>query len=333
LKLGRAARKQLDELIAGAAPFTGDFFRSVAFQYFHPERVSSGEGTLFNGGRFVPVGAKAFYASLEEETAMRDVMARKRALVGRVEDAIALICHEADARNAHGGAVYTAMWMPAGVRAIGSLFHVRFPCESRDIPKCLSALAGFSHHSDSGQRTLEEIGHAVQVDIWAQFTLTLCSGEHTDQRLTLCPPSLLDNSSHVSVPVVELADCIHSHTTFSAGQVISLGEANECISQGGESGARLFQFHIDGVNTLSDVHLERFQEQLPLIAKGVIHALSADLHDAHQFIGGRGGKALLTKQAYGFSKCLVLIELLRTSHSPSIWASSLSIMRRNRRRW
>src|SRR5258708_8101653 len=206
--------------------------------------------------------------------------------------------------------------LAAGVRQFGRLFRVRFSCESRDIPKCLSALAGFSHHSDSGQRTLEEIRHAVQGDVWAQFTLALCSGEHMDQRLTLCPPSLLDNSSHVSVPVVELAESIHSHPTFSAGQVISFGEANECISQGGESRARLFQFDIDGANTLSDVPLQRFQEQLPLVAKGVIHALSADIHDAHQFIGGRGGKALLTKKAYGFSKCLILIELLLSSHSP-----------------
>jgi RES domain-containing protein len=62
LKLGRAARKQLDELIAGAVPLKGDFFRSVAFHYFHPDDVISGEGTRLNGGRFVAVGAKAVYA-------------------------------------------------------------------------------------------------------------------------------------------------------------------------------------------------------------------------------------------------------------------------------
>ena len=69
MKLGRAARKQLDELIAGAVPLKGDFFRSVAFHYFHPDDVISGEGTRLNGGRFVPVGVKAVFASLEEETA------------------------------------------------------------------------------------------------------------------------------------------------------------------------------------------------------------------------------------------------------------------------
>ena len=66
LKLGRAARKQLLHLIAGASPLNGDFFRSLAFQYFHPDDVISGEGTRLHGGRFVPVGVRAVYASLEE---------------------------------------------------------------------------------------------------------------------------------------------------------------------------------------------------------------------------------------------------------------------------
>jgi RES domain-containing protein len=83
LKLRRAARKQLDELIAAAFPLKGDFFRSVAFHYFHPDDVISGEGTRLNGGRFVPVGVKAVYASLEEDTAMREVTTRKSALRGR----------------------------------------------------------------------------------------------------------------------------------------------------------------------------------------------------------------------------------------------------------
>jgi len=83
LKLGRAARKQLDELIAGAVPLMGDFFRSVAFHYFHPDDVISGEGTRLNGGRFVPVGVKAVYASLDEQTALREVTTRKSALGGR----------------------------------------------------------------------------------------------------------------------------------------------------------------------------------------------------------------------------------------------------------
>ena len=81
--MGRHAREQLAELIAGAAPLRGDFFRSVAFKYFHPDDVVSGEGTLLHGGRFVPVGVRAVYASADEETAMREVTARKSALSGR----------------------------------------------------------------------------------------------------------------------------------------------------------------------------------------------------------------------------------------------------------
>jgi RES domain-containing protein len=83
LRLGRAARKQLGVLIAGATSLKGDFFRSVAFQYFHPDDVIGGEGTRLHGGRFVPVGVRAVYASLEEETAMREVTSRKRALGGQ----------------------------------------------------------------------------------------------------------------------------------------------------------------------------------------------------------------------------------------------------------
>jgi RES domain len=83
LRLGRAARKQLGVLIAGATSFKGDFFRSVAFRYFHPDDVISGDGTRLYGGRFVPVGVRAVYASLEEETALREVTSRKSALGGR----------------------------------------------------------------------------------------------------------------------------------------------------------------------------------------------------------------------------------------------------------
>jgi len=83
LKIGRHARDQLADLIAVAAPLHGDFFRSVAFKYFHPDDVVRGEGTRLCGGRFVPIGVRAVYASADEETAMREVTVRKRALSGR----------------------------------------------------------------------------------------------------------------------------------------------------------------------------------------------------------------------------------------------------------
>ena len=67
MTIGHAARAQLDELIANAAPLEGNFFRSVAFQYFHPDDVISGEGPRVYGGRFVPIGIPAVYASVEED--------------------------------------------------------------------------------------------------------------------------------------------------------------------------------------------------------------------------------------------------------------------------
>lgn len=83
MRLGRAARKQLGVLIEGATSLKGDFFRSVAFRYFHPDDVISGDGTGLHGGRFVPLGVRAVYASLEEGTALREVTSRKSALGGR----------------------------------------------------------------------------------------------------------------------------------------------------------------------------------------------------------------------------------------------------------
>jgi RES domain-containing protein len=70
------------KLIASAAPLNGTFFRSVAFRYFHPDDLISGEGTRQHGGRFVPLGVRAVYASAEEDTALREVTQRKTTLGG-----------------------------------------------------------------------------------------------------------------------------------------------------------------------------------------------------------------------------------------------------------
>ena len=85
MKLAATPQKQLEALIAAARPLNGDFFRSVAWRYFHPDAVISGEGTRLAGGRFVPVGVKAVYASFDEETALREVTARKKALGGHAQ--------------------------------------------------------------------------------------------------------------------------------------------------------------------------------------------------------------------------------------------------------
>jgi len=80
--LTRAARSRLLKLIANAGPLNGTFFRSVAFRYFHPDDLISGEGPRQHGGRFVPVGVRAVYASAEEDTALREVTQRKATLGG-----------------------------------------------------------------------------------------------------------------------------------------------------------------------------------------------------------------------------------------------------------
>ena len=83
MRLGRAARAHLDDLISQAAPLRGEFFRSVAFGHFHPDDVVNGEGTRLHGGRFVPPGVAAVYASFDEHTALREVTARRSLLHGR----------------------------------------------------------------------------------------------------------------------------------------------------------------------------------------------------------------------------------------------------------
>lgn len=83
MNLGRADKAHLRTLISRASPLTGDFFRSVAFRHIHPDDVISGTGTRLQGGRFVPRGVAAVYASLEEETALREVTCRKRVISGR----------------------------------------------------------------------------------------------------------------------------------------------------------------------------------------------------------------------------------------------------------
>jgi RES domain-containing protein len=78
-------RAALDALVGAANPFADDCFRSVEIAYGHPDDVISGEGTRLHGGRFVPVGMRAVYASLDEEIATREVTARKKRLGGRAQ--------------------------------------------------------------------------------------------------------------------------------------------------------------------------------------------------------------------------------------------------------
>ena len=82
MKLPECWQTAVDGLCAGAEPFEGVCFRSVELAWAHPDDVISGEGTRLQGGRFAAVGTRAVYGSLEEETATREVTARKTRLGG-----------------------------------------------------------------------------------------------------------------------------------------------------------------------------------------------------------------------------------------------------------
>jgi RES domain-containing protein len=83
VKLPDGWRAALDLLCASAAPFDDSCFRSVELAWAHPDDVISGEGTRLKGGRFAAKGTRAVYGSLDEETAAREVTARKARLGGR----------------------------------------------------------------------------------------------------------------------------------------------------------------------------------------------------------------------------------------------------------
>jgi hypothetical protein len=88
VKLPDGWRAALDLWCASAAPFDDSCFRSVELAWAHPDDVISGEGTWLNGGRFAAKGRRAVYASLDEETATREVTARKLRLGGRAQIAL-----------------------------------------------------------------------------------------------------------------------------------------------------------------------------------------------------------------------------------------------------
>jgi RES domain-containing protein len=83
VKLPDGWRAALDLLCASAEPFDDSCFRSVELAWAYPDDVISGEGTRLKGGRFAAKGTRAVYGSLDEETATREVTARKARLGGR----------------------------------------------------------------------------------------------------------------------------------------------------------------------------------------------------------------------------------------------------------
>ena len=88
MKLPDGWRAALDLLCASAVPFDDSCFRSVELAWAHPDDVISGEGARSKGGRFAAKGTRAVYASLDEETAAREVTARKTRLGGKAQIAL-----------------------------------------------------------------------------------------------------------------------------------------------------------------------------------------------------------------------------------------------------
>src|SRR5229473_3062495 len=131
----------------------------------------------------------------------------------------------------------------------------------------------------------------------------------------LCSTVLIRPGPHVS---------IGEFIAVENERMIPLSESHQGVLHGGKGRARSFQFHVDGMNALCDVQLQGLQKQRPLVAERVIHALPPDFHDAHQVIGGCGGKALLRKKAYRLPKRFLLIKLLRSRHAPLLFRCSRS---------
>jgi RES domain-containing protein len=88
VKLPDGWRAALDPSCDSALPFDDSCFRSVELAWAYPDDVISGEGTRLKGGRFAAKGTKAVYASLDEETATREVTARKTRLSGLAQIAL-----------------------------------------------------------------------------------------------------------------------------------------------------------------------------------------------------------------------------------------------------
>src|SRR6266853_3614075 len=133
--------------------------------------------------------------------------------------------------------------------------HVRSSRKRCDISKCLAALAGFGRHPDSSERALKEVRHAVQVCVRAKFSLFPCPGQHVHERPSLDPCRTTCDTSYIGISPTEFTDCVEPHASFCAGQVPSFSESRERPLNGGEGRARPIQLYVDGVNTLSVVHL------------------------------------------------------------------------------
>jgi RES domain-containing protein len=73
-------RAAIEGWMKRARPLAGIFYRSVEYRFMDPTEVLSGMGTQTYGGRFATVGTRAVYLAGSDETATREVLARKKRL-------------------------------------------------------------------------------------------------------------------------------------------------------------------------------------------------------------------------------------------------------------
>jgi RES domain-containing protein len=72
----------IEDWIKRARSLKGIYYRSVEYRYMDPGEVLRGTGTELYGGRFAEVGVRAVYLAGSDETASREVLARKNRLGG-----------------------------------------------------------------------------------------------------------------------------------------------------------------------------------------------------------------------------------------------------------
>jgi RES domain-containing protein len=72
-----------------ARPLAGVFYRSVEYRFMDPSEVLSGKGTELYGGRFAAAGTRALYLAGSDDTASREVLARKKRLGNNAQISLA----------------------------------------------------------------------------------------------------------------------------------------------------------------------------------------------------------------------------------------------------
>lgn len=170
----------LDVLVGTARSFGDDCYRSVEIAYGHPDDVISGEGTRIQGGRFVPQGMRAVYASLDEETATREVTARKVRLGGQAQ------IHLKD---------YPRLTYVIGIK-IEKCVDFRSVDRSTVLGQTLAAALDLSDLGDSQAIGQYIVSKGVQAALWPSVA---GSGSNIVVFLDVDPPSRVEISNREDI--------------------------------------------------------------------------------------------------------------------------------------